>query len=942
MLDEAGALVHQDPTEARRLAERAAHNTASPLLVARADYVRAQVHALTGEFETALELVEQARAGFTAAGASFEALRTQLGRIHVLNEQGCHDDAIALGQQLLADLDADDARSTGSADGDAERRAWLRATVHRNLAPCFALAGRHARALDEGRAAVRAYEVSGQHTEMAAVRHWLGEELLDLGRVHEAMTTLGDARAAFHAEGHTLSEARCLVDLGRAAVLLGRWADGLAALAEARTLLERLDVRPEIDQLLLCSAETWLGLGLDEEALVAYREAEASLRRSGQPHYLARVLLGSGAALTHLGRLSDAHVALDEAAELYRAAGNLPLLAQVVLEHADVHAREGDHDTARSCAAEAIALLRDAQWTSQLVTAHLRAADLALPDLRAAEEHLLTASQLCQALQLPPLQYRVDARLGHVRRLAGRLPEARACLDAAVRVVEQLRAALPSDALRTSFLRDAAAPYVDLVALELTEGDAAAAFDAAERSKSRALVDLMAAGDARTDAPQAQRGAVLRDELAAGYNDLLGTDRDADPAVRARRLSAVHQRVLEVEAALREEQLRAVPGSSPVGAPLTVDRLLEVLPPDTALLHFHVVEDEVVAFVLADGEVRAVEAVTTLSRVLPLLRQVGAQWQRFRAGGGLARRHSARLAAATRQLLEQLHEELIAPLGQLPGRRLVVVAHGPLHEVPFHALHDGVQWLLERHEVSVAPSASVLAATLQRTASSGPALVLGVPDEAAEQVADEAVAVAAALPGARLHLAADATADTLRQQAPGSSVVHIACHGLFRPESPAYSALRLGDTWLTAAELLSVDLDGALVALTACETGRSRVRGAGDEVLGLARAALGAGACAVLVSLWLVQDDVAARLVARWYELLAAGAGAAAALRTAQLELALAGEHPYHWAPFVLVGDPDARPAEPSRPATTLTSHRSPYPRPETVPPVPLIRKAQP
>lgn len=911
MLDEAGALVHQDPAAARRLAEQAAAQTSSTLPLARADYVRAQVAALTGDFDEALQLVERARSGFERAGASFEALRTQLGRMHVMNEQGCHEDAISIGQELLADLDAAEAEGDAAATSRGrERRTWLRTTVHRNLIPCFAFAGRHVRALEQARATVAAYEDQALPAEAAGVRIWIGEELLDLGRVHEALQVLEEARVTFRDHGQTLNEARCLVDLGRAAVLVGRWTDGLAGLAEARALLERLGVRPEIDQLLLGAAETWLSLGMDEEALVAFGEAEESLRRSGQPHYLGRVLLGSGAALAHLGRLADAHAALDEAAELYRAAGNLPLLAQVVLENAEVHAREGDHDGARACAAEAVHLLADAAWSSQLVVAHLRAADLALPDLAAAEEHVLAAAQLCTELRIPPLQYRVDARLGHVHRLAGRTSQARAHLEAATDVVEQLRAALPSDALRTSFLRDAAAPYADLVALDLTEGRDRAAFEAAERSKSRALVDLLAAGGARTGSPPAdlRRAADLRAELAAGYNDLLGTADNADPAVRARRLAAVQRRVLELEAALREEQLRAVPGPAPVGAPRSVDALLDVLPDDLSLLEYHVVEDEVVAFVLSGGQVRGVPDVTSLSRVVPLLRQLDAQWQRFRAGGDLARRHAGRLAAATRRLLEQLHDELLAPLGDLPGRRLVVVAHGPLHEVPFHALHDGDSWLLERHEVSVAPSASVLAATLERPCRSGPALVLGVPDAAAAQVADEATAVATALPGARLHLAEAATAEALRRDAPGSSVVHIACHGLFRPESPAFSALRLGDTWLTAAELLSVDLDGALVALTACETGRSRVRGAGDEVLGLARAALGAGACAVLVSLWLVQDDVAARLVARWYGLLADGAGAAVALRTAQLELALAGAHPYHWAPFVLVGDPDARP----------------------------------
>lgn len=241
------------------------------------------------------------------------------------------------------------------------------------------------------------------------------------------------------------------------------------------------------------------------------------------------------------------------------------------------------------------------------------------------------------------------------------------------------------------------------------------------------------------------------------------------------------------------------------------------------------------------------------------------------------------------------------------AKRLVVVPHGLLHEVPFHALHDGERHLLERYEISTSPSASVLGIVLGTAAATGPALVLGVPDDAAPRVEDEARSVALHLPGARLRLGRDATRAALSREAPGSSVVHLACHGLYRPESPMLSSVHLGDGWLTAAELLRLDLSGSLVVLSACETGRTpAAAGVGDEIVGLARAALGAGATGVLVSLWLVQDDAAARLVFRWYELLAAGRRRPQALREAQLDLAADAPHPYHWAPFTYVGDPDA------------------------------------
>lgn len=168
--------------------------------------------------------------------------------------------------------------------------------------------------------------------------------------------------------------------------------------------------------------------------------------------------------------------------------------------------------------------------------------------------------------------------------------------------------------------------------------------------------------------------------------------------------------------------------------------------------------------------------------------------------------------------------------------------------------------------------------------------------------------MAATLPGARILLDERATAAALREQAPGCSVVHVACHGLFRPENPMFSALRLHDGWLTAADALQLDLRGALVVLSGCETGASRVVGGGDEAIGLPRAFLGAGADAVLVSLWLAQDDTTAALMQHWYAGVRDGQSAAAALRSAQLALTHEHPHPYHWAPFVLVGSPSPFP----------------------------------
>jgi CHAT domain-containing protein len=272
------------------------------------------------------------------------------------------------------------------------------------------------------------------------------------------------------------------------------------------------------------------------------------------------------------------------------------------------------------------------------------------------------------------------------------------------------------------------------------------------------------------------------------------------------------------------------------------------------------------------------------------------------------------LELAAQRLLQQMYDALIAPALRLLAdagladavQNLVIVPHGLLHQVPFQALHDGRSYLVERFAISYAPSAGVFDLCRQRTLRrGGAALAVAASDAQIPAAVGEAQLVAKRLRGqsadVRLLLEEKATLAAVADLATGCNCLHIACHGLFRGDNPLFSALKLHDGWLTAAQAAQLDLGGALVALSACESGRSQVEG-GDEILGLVYGFLSAGAATLLVSQWLVQDEVTAQLMERWYEQLAVATDLAAALRTAQLAIMAEHPHPYYWAPFVLIG----------------------------------------
>src|SRR6185436_12164527 len=135
----------------------------------------------------------------------------------------------------------------------------------------------------------------------------------------------------------------------------------------------------------------------------------------------------------------------------------------------------------------------------------------------------------------------------------------------------------------------------------------------------------------------------------------------------------------------------------------------------------------------------------------------------------------------------------------------------------------------------------------------GAPMVMGVPDPATPFIAEEARAVATVLPGARVFMGADATVERLRTIGATSRLLHVATHGRFRRDNPMFSSIRLGSGPLSVFDLYQLRLSADLVTLSGCSTGLNAVEG-GDELLGLVRGLLYAGARSVLLTLWDVHD----------------------------------------------------------------------------------------
>jgi len=116
-----------------------------------------------------------------------------------------------------------------------------------------------------------------------------------------------------------------------------------------------------------------------------------------------------------------------------------------------------------------------------------------------------------------------------------------------------------------------------------------------------------------------------------------------------------------------------------------------------------------------------------------------------------------------------------------------------------------------------------------------------------------------------------------------------------------FSSIRLGDSYLSLFDLYQLRLPVELVTLSGCSTGLNVVS-SGDEIVGLVRGLICAGAQSTLLTLWDVQDGSTSVFMKSFYQFLASGRNKAEALRDAVLCLRASHPHPYYWAPFVLSG----------------------------------------
>ncbi|MCZ7569637.1 MAG: CHAT domain-containing protein [Ardenticatenaceae bacterium] len=885
-----------------------------PLPRARARRARAQTLAHAGRFTDALSLCNEAAALADEAGLAVEAARARLASLQALASLGRHNEAIAAGEAARAAFLA-----AGEPALAARADLNLGATHQMRDDPASALAH-----FDRARPALLDEPVT-----LAQLDTNRGNALMSLDDFSGAETAFLSALPTFEQAGLSWAAAIVEGNLAALATRQGQLQRALYHFERARRHLERDADPADLARLLAEQADVLAILGLLDEAQAGYAGALPDLDSHGLAWEAAQARAGLGRVLLRLGQPAEAEATLATAASAFDALGHTTARAQLDLIRAELVAARGEPDKARDLVTDALAALHDRPAGSAAARHHLARLALAAGDLTAAATELTAALATAEALDLAPLRADLLHVRGLLHRAQGAAEAAVADLRAAVEQVERVRGTLQAERFRAAFLGNRLAIYEDLVTQVLDRGDAEApaeAFAVVERAKSRALLDLVRGAFDLAEAAEPEPGepaaAALLAELTrlrAELNWLYSQLDDGDSALQRRSLIDWQRAVRHREQALDALQSRLAATRGPAALyapPIDLATAQRLVPPDTALIEYFIADGSLLAFVLRDGHVRVFRGLASTAHLTDQVRRLYFQIGRAVRTGRAHGPRAARLLVDARRELAVLQAILLAPLQSVVAgvERLVIIPHGPLHTVPFHALWNGRRYLIEDHEVLYAPSASLLAHTTATKGRDGPlgrlppsspgeALVVGVPDAVAPQIGDEARRVAEVLGTDWLLLGASATAERVALAARQAAVIHLACHGRFSAESPLASGLKLADRWLTVRDIYALRLQAALVTLSGCETGRTAISW-GDELVGLVRGFFAAGAPSLVVSLWTVNDESTAELMTGFYNAWQAGAPIAAALRAAQCELLATRPHPVFWAPFILVGHP--------------------------------------
>jgi CHAT domain-containing protein len=908
--------VRSNIQQASKLAE-VAHQLAFQIEdpMARALGLRGKAATLhfSGKYEEAIEFYRDAASIYQMQEKPVEAARIARSMIDPLMLLGRYEEALAL---------ADGARATLITHGEK----LLLAQLETNIGNVYHRVDQYQKALECYHSARDVFTEANDSAALAMISQ-------NCANIYSCLDDFRRAKAAYQQAYNLATEqemdltaAQAKYNLGYLNFLKGEYHQALREWHDGLSRFARLGDERHVALCQLDLAEAYLQLNLPDDAARMALEARTRFNNLASLYESAKALTWLGLAYLLQAKLTEAEDALLEAQEGFRQEGNEVYLGLLKLYLAEVYLRRNEPEAAIEIAVEAQKLfirlgLKAKTCSAQVVVAsgHLLAGNV--QNARELCEELLP---ICAEIDAPWIKYQVHELLGDVLIKEADSTRAYEQYVEAVNIVEQIRAQIRVDEFRGAFFKDKLRVYEKLIRLCLEQGTTekmAEAFYYLESRKARTLVDLLV--NELEVTPNTADGEIsdlrerwrrLREDLQWFYSKaaMQGTD-EQTRHLRADR-DVLHEIRLREDALVeivKESQLKDADFAllqSDCG--ITVTELRAVLAPDETLIEYYFDEGELKIFVIDREQMSVVTSSHDRQVLKDLVLELKFQFEKFKYGQTYLDKHMNHLRVSANACLQELYTALFAPIESLidPEKRkkLIFIPFDLLHNVPFHALFNGKEYLLDSYEIAYAPSARLLVHSARKPARPiggelGRALLFGAADTAAPKISEEINAIREKFPLSRCFTGNEATVSALAAHMPTSDIVHIASHAVFRQDNPMFSAFNLADQWVNFYDICGMRIPSSLVTLSGCSTGTNQIY-AGDEIHGLVRGFLTAGASALVVSLWPVNDPATAKLMIEFYGRLKEGAQPRRALCEAAVHIKKQSAHPYYWAPFIFIG----------------------------------------
>ncbi len=758
---------------------------------------------------------------------------------------------------------------------------------------------------------------------------------------------------------------KALLRLGGMKFYLGDYRDALSDLTVSLAISRRIGSKKSESMALLNVGAIYATLGNYTKALDYFEQALNNVRITGPERTEIRILSNMGLLYKDIENYDQALQYFEKVLRLAQSKAYQYEKGMIFTGIGETHNALGQFEQALENHEKALSIFQEIGDEGYIGYNLTNIADLnyKMDKYQLATEYYRRSLELGEAIQDAQIVWESHSGLGACYQKQNDLQNAIAHYQKAIANFDSIRQNLDIETLTRSFLQDKYEVYPSIIQLFAKNQEVEKAFSYAEKYKAKTLLNILSKGQFLFSEmlPDSVRYKLI--DLRNRYNsahaklskELSRKERDKE------RLLELDQQItqLELEKTNIIESIKAQYSAYyqlTSAEPLSIQQLQDnILTPGQVLIEYVVGPQKTSLFAIARDTLIYHEIPFSREKLSQLLADISAI---FRSPDSEESQQifNAEQADFSVPPAFKLYQAILQPIEPLleQADELVIVPDDFLFYLPFETLVNdtteietrydfgNAQFLIEKYNISYAPSASLLDPDLIRERQPSKALLamgnpyFGQPAEASTGIrssddSDNAARKFQFLPlpnsenevkgiaslvggsGSRIYTDKEASEKLFKQQAADYRIIHIASHFTVNDYDPLYSKVVLAQTkdaeqdgFLQTYEVFDMKLNADLVVLSACNTALGKLS-KGEGLIGISRAFLYAGVPGMVVSLWSVDDEATSIIMSNFYGHLKEGLCKNEALRLAKIdylnESTSIKKDPFYWAPFILIGN---------------------------------------